>query len=167
MALELSSVSVGNRRYVIRTNQHALQGGSQTARTAKTVGSGAAIGAIIGAIAGGGKGAAIGAAVGAGAGGGVTAARKPQQAHLGSEARLTFRLENPISVAPASSVERGNTNVSASTSSSGNAFPDNAGDNNASNNQGPTRVYNDEPEDTNRPVLKRRPAPSPSDNDPN
>lgn len=159
MALELSSVSVGNRRYVIRTNQHALQGGSQTARTAKTVGSGAAIGAIIGAIAGGGKGAAIGAAVGAGAGGGVTAARKPQQAHLGSEARLTFRLENPISVAPATSMDRGSVNTASTNSAPSDPLPDNS-----SESQGPTKVYNDEPEDNNRPVLKRRPAPSPSDN---
>jgi outer membrane lipoprotein SlyB len=161
MALELQSISVGNRRYMIRTNQHTLQGGSQTARTAKTVGSGAAIGAIIGAIAGGGKGAAIGAAVGAGAGGGVTAARRPQQAHLGSEARLTFRLENPISVAPVSSTERGYTNTANSTNTStgsttSDPFPDSATD-----NQGPAKVYNDdEPSEGDRPVLKRRPPPS-------
>jgi outer membrane lipoprotein SlyB len=158
LAIELSSISVGNRRYVIRTNQHTLQGGSQTTRTAKTVGSGAAIGAIIGAIAGGGKGAAIGAAVGAGAGGGVTAARKPQQAHIGSEARLNFRLENPISVAPVSSIDRGYTNTAnANTNATTNdPFPDSAID-----NQGPVKVYNDDdPADGDRPVLKRRPPPT-------
>src|SRR5437879_8027254 len=106
IALELTSLSINGRRYALRTNQFTQQGNSQGTRTAKTVGTGAAVGALIGAIAGGGKGAAIGAGVGAAGGGGVQAARGTQPVHLGSEARLRFQLEGPLSVAPVSSLDR-------------------------------------------------------------
>jgi BON domain-containing protein len=96
LALELSSISLNGRQYSLHTNQYTKQGGSQGARTAKSMGGGAALGAILGAIAGGGRGAAIGAAVGAGAGGGVEAVRHAQQVSVNSEARLNFRLESPL-----------------------------------------------------------------------
>lgn len=150
VGLELTSFMVNNRRYLIHTSEFTRQGGSQGSRTAKSVGGGAAIGALIGAVAGGGKGAAIGAAVGAGAGGGVQAARGAQQVKLPSETRLSFRLENPISVVPADSADSGATY-----------------DDEASANNGPEKVYrDDDPSETdpNRPVLKRRPPRDPNDN---
>ena len=73
-------------------------GSSQTGRTAKSAGLGAAIGAAIGAISGGGKGAAIGAATGAGAGAGVEAIRKGEQVRVDPETRLEFRLEDAVEV---------------------------------------------------------------------
>jgi hypothetical protein len=158
LALELTTLSVNNRQYPLRTNQYTQQGSSQGARTAKTVGGGAAIGALIGAIAGGGKGAAIGAAVGAAGGGGVQAARGPQSIHLGSEARLNFRLESPVSVSPTAAVDRGNSNSDITYS----------GINQPSSNGSYQDSYPSD-NDSDRPVLKRRPAPNSSDssNQPN
>jgi len=130
IALELTSVSYNGRRYALHTNQYSREGSSRGKNTAAKVGTGAAIGAVIGAIAGGGKGAAIGATVGAGAGGGVQAATKGQQIHVPSEALLSFRLESPLTVTPASAVNRSTTRSS---------------------------DYNDTSDaDPNAPVLKRR-----------
>ncbi len=153
LALELTTLSINNRQYPIRTNQFTKQGGSQGSRTAKTVGGGAAIGALIGAIAGGGKGAAIGAAVGAAGGGGVQAARGSQSLHLGPEARLNFRLDAPLSVRPTATVDRGNTNPINDTAY--NAPPSS---NDTYNEPAPI----DGPVG-DRPVLKRRPAPNSND----
>jgi hypothetical protein len=64
---------------------------------AAKVGGGAVLGAVIGALAGGGKGAAVGAGVGGGLGAGdVLLTRKP--ATLPSEARISFRVNAPITV---------------------------------------------------------------------
>ena len=153
LALELTTLSINNRQYPIRTNQFTKQGGSQGSRTAKTVGGGAAIGALIGAIAGGGKGAAIGAAVGGAGGGGVQAARGPQSLHLGPEARLNFRLDAPLSVAPTANVDRGNTNPINDTAY--NAPPSS---NDTYNEPAPV-----DQSQGDRPVLKRRPAPNSND----
>jgi hypothetical protein len=112
VALELASLSMNGRSYTIVTDRYTQQGPSRGARTAKTVGSGAAIGAIIGAIAGGGKGAAIGAATGAGVGGGVEAATKPKQVHIAPEALLSFRLQSPLTVTPVATVQRNHMNTS-------------------------------------------------------
>lgn len=159
LALELTTLSINNRQYPIRTNQFTKQGGSQGSRTAKTVGGGAAIGALIGAIAGGGKGAAIGAAVGGAGGGGVQAARGPQSLQLGPEARLNFRLDAPLSVAPTANVDRGNTNPINDT-----AYNEPPSSNDTYNEPAPV----DQPQG-DRPVLKRRPAPKTNDssNQPN
>lgn len=56
------------------------------------------IGAAIGAIAGGGKGAAIGAAAGGATGAGTVMATKGKPVVVESETRLTFRLEQPVTV---------------------------------------------------------------------
>ncbi|HWR35488.1 MAG TPA: BON domain-containing protein [Clostridia bacterium] len=106
LAIELTKISINGRGYQIRTNQWAKQGTSRGKNTAAKVGGGAALGAIIGGLAGGGKGAAIGATVGAGAGTGVQAATHGQQIKLGPEALLTFRLESPVTVIPASQANR-------------------------------------------------------------
>ncbi len=65
---------------------------------AAKVGGGAAIGAIIGAIAGGGKGAAIGAGAGGGIGAGDVLLTRGKPATLASETRITFRLDQPLTV---------------------------------------------------------------------
>lgn len=161
LALELTSLSINGRRYALRTNQFTKQGNSQGSRTAKTVGAGAGLGALIGAIAGGGKGAAIGAAVGAAGGGGVQAARGTQPVHLGPEALLRFQLAGPLSVAPVSSVDRNRSNNDYNDSAmnqpnSNGGYRDNYPPDNSSDN-------------SDRPVLKRRPAPPKNDtsNQPN
>ncbi len=158
LGLELTSVAVNGRRYQLQTSKYTKEGSSQGTRTAKSVGTGAALGALIGAIAGGGKGAAIGAGVGAAGGGGVQAARGTQPVRLGSEARLNFRLESPLSVSPSSSIDRGNTN-SVNDSAYNQAPPPHSND--TYSNDEPTSV--DTP-DGDRPVLKRRPGSSSSSN---
>jgi hypothetical protein len=98
MALELTSVSFNGKTYNLTTNQWTRETKGRGKSTAGKVGGGAALGAIIGGIAGGGKGAAIGTIAGAGAGGGVATVGKGTQIHLGSEALLSFSLQNPITV---------------------------------------------------------------------
>ena len=74
MSVDLESVTVNGRRYMVSAEAYDKSRGSglgKNKRTGEYVGGGAALGAIIGAIAGGGKGAAIGAAAGGGAGAGT------------------------------------------------------------------------------------------------
>ncbi len=98
MALELTSVSFNGKTYNLTTNQWTRETKGRGKSTAGKIGGGAALGAIIGGIAGGGKGAAIGTIAGAGAGTGVATVGKGQQIHLGSEALLSFSLQNGITV---------------------------------------------------------------------
>ncbi|HSE48510.1 MAG TPA: BON domain-containing protein [Terriglobales bacterium] len=130
LALELTRVSYSGHTYSIATSQWTKEGGSRGKRTAATIGGGAALGAIIGAIAGGGKGAAIGAGAGAAAGTGVQAITKGEQIHVTPEQVLNFRLEQPVTVA--------------------------ANARNTSPGQMSGTVENQAPEDSDRPVLKRR-----------
>ena len=103
--LDLESVNVGGRRYVVSTTDDVVSsrgnnkdnvGANQ--RTGKYVGGGAVIGSIIGAIAGGGKGAAIGAAAGAGAGAIGQTVTRGRTVDVPSETLLTFRLDQPLIV---------------------------------------------------------------------
>ena len=101
LALDLESVIVNGRRYVINAqgeavNTHQRPGVGQNERTAKYLGGGAIIGSIIGAIAGGGKGAAIGAAAGAATGAGTQMATRGREIHVPNESLLTFRLDRPL-----------------------------------------------------------------------
>lgn len=111
VALELTGLKVNEHSYSLQTDQFSKEADSRGTQTAKRVGTGAAIGAIIGAIAGGGKGAAIGGAAGAGVGGGVQTATKAQQIKLGPEALLSFRLQSPLTVYAASSVNSNRTKL--------------------------------------------------------
>lgn len=100
-ALDLESVSVNGRRYVVNAlgeavNSHERAGVGENGRTGKFVGGGALFGTIIGAIAGGGKGAAIGAVAGAASGAGAQMATRGREIHVPAEALLTFRLEQPL-----------------------------------------------------------------------
>lgn len=106
LSVELFKLSYNGRTYSIHTNEYT-QAGSSRAKTTATRGiGGAAIGAIIGGLAGGGKGAAIGATVGGGAGVGSTAIHKGQQIKLTSEQVVTFTLQSPLTVTPASTLNR-------------------------------------------------------------
>jgi len=106
LAVELTQLSFNGRHYPLQTDQYQRQGKSEGASTAKKAGGGAALGALIGAIAGGGKGAAIGAVIGAGAGTGVSEMKKAKPVVLRSEAVLSFRLEEPLSVVPSPTANR-------------------------------------------------------------
>jgi len=142
IALELTALSVNGQRYLLRTNQYSREGSSRGKNTAEKVGGGAVLGSIIGAIAGGGKGAALGGVIGAGAGGGVQAASKAPQIHVPSESLVSFTLQSPVTVTPASSVQRGQ--VSRST------------DNNRTSDDSDQAQQQSQSDDPNGPVLKRR-----------
>ena len=100
MAVDLDSVTVNGRRFVVSTTGRSYNqryGGIGTnQRTAKYVGGGALLGTIIGAIAGGGKGAAIGAAVGAAGGAGAQVLTRGREINVPAESMLTFRLDRPL-----------------------------------------------------------------------
>jgi hypothetical protein len=100
LVLDLSSVSIDGRQYLISTTELTQKGRSGVGanrRTAEFTGGGAAIGAIIGAIAGGGKGAAIGAGSGAGAGA-ITQILTKGHIKVPVETILTFKLDRTLRV---------------------------------------------------------------------
>jgi len=105
VALDLESVTVNGRRYIVSTYDQPVAGDAdrksgvgKNERTAKYMGGGAVLGTIIGAIAGGGKGAAIGAAAGAGAGAATQTMTRGSSVKVPSESLLTFRLDRPLVV---------------------------------------------------------------------
>ena len=99
LALELTSVLLSDGQKVeLRTARFEKQGPTSKAEDTQKVGIGAAIGAAIGAIAGGGTGAAIGAATGGAAGGGVVAATRGKPAVLAAETKISFRVEQPVTI---------------------------------------------------------------------
>lgn len=103
MAVDLESIVVGGRRYVVSAGDEAYrgsekQGVGENRRTGKYVGGGALLGTIVGAIAGGGKGAAIGALAGGAAGAGAQVYTRGRDVRVPAESLLTFRLERPLEV---------------------------------------------------------------------
>lgn len=82
----------------IQTEPFGKTAEATTREDALKVGAGAAIGAAIGAIAGGGKGAAVGAGAGGAAGTGTVLATRGKPAVLASETRLSFRLQEPVTL---------------------------------------------------------------------
>jgi hypothetical protein len=103
LALDLQSVSVRGRRYLVDTGeieQSNREGIGKNRRTAEMVGGGAALGTLLGAIAGGGKGAAIGAVAGAAAGGTAQVLTRGKEVRVPAETQLTFRLEQPLRLQP-------------------------------------------------------------------
>jgi hypothetical protein len=101
MVLDLQSITVDGRRYLVSANDVALEsetGIGRNRRTAETVGAGAALGTIIGAIAGGGKGAAIGVLVGAAGGAGVQVLTRGRDVQVPAETALTFRLDRAVTL---------------------------------------------------------------------
>ena len=95
VAIELSEILIGEKRYVAQSSHAIVSAKSRGDENLKVVGGTAVVGAIIGAIAGGGKGAAIGAASGAGAGAAVQAIRG-QRVQIPAESRLDFNLSQPL-----------------------------------------------------------------------
>jgi hypothetical protein len=101
LAVDVSSVEVGGRRYRLETSdfvERGRQGVGTNKRTGEFVGGGAALGGIIGALAGGGKGAAIGALSGAGAGTATQGLTRGKAVRIPSETLLTFKLEAPVRI---------------------------------------------------------------------
>jgi hypothetical protein len=98
LTLDLQTVTVNARQVEVATGEVTQQGESRTRQTVTRTGGAAALGAVIGAIAGGGRGAAIGAATGAAAGGAVQVLTKGPKVRIPSETRLTFTLQNPLTV---------------------------------------------------------------------
>ena len=103
VALDLESVSVGGRRYIVTAADESYTGSQRDGvgknqRTAKYVGGGALLGTIIGAIAGGGKGAAIGALAGGAAGAGGQVLTRGRDVRVPAESLLTFRLQQPLTI---------------------------------------------------------------------
>ena len=99
LSLELTSLMTSDgQRIEFRTARFEKEGPSSKTEDTQKIGIGAAIGAAIGAIAGGGKGAAIGAASGGAAGGGVVAATRGKPAVLPAETRISFRVEQPVTI---------------------------------------------------------------------
>ena len=98
VALSLQFIRVNERNVELNTQTVSRVSDPRGPRTAKVAGGTAAVGAIIGAIAGGGKGAAVGAAAGGAAGAGAQAITKGQRVKIPSETRLTFVLDNAVSI---------------------------------------------------------------------
>jgi hypothetical protein len=98
LTLDLMSVKVNGRMVDVNTETVTEESSSRGARTAKVVGGTALLGTIIGAAAGGGKGAAIGLGAGAATGAGAEIVTKGQRVRIPSETRLTFVLENAVSL---------------------------------------------------------------------
>lgn len=104
LQLDLESVNVNGRRYVVSTTDEVISGGNEkegvgaNRRTAKYAGGGALLGSIIGAIAGGGKGAAIGALAGGGAGAIGQTVTRGRNVDVPAESLLTFRLDQALRV---------------------------------------------------------------------
>lgn len=106
LTIELTRLRYNGQSYSITTASWTKELKGRGKGTAAKVGGGAALGAIIGGIAGGGKGAAIGTVVGGGAGAGAQGVDKQKQVELEPETLVTFRLDQPVTVHPASVNER-------------------------------------------------------------
>ncbi len=100
LSLALESIEVGNSTYDIATNHITRVSGDHKKRNIAWIGGGGAGGAIIGALAAGGKGALIGGPVGAGAGTVVAAITGRKNVHVPAETPMTFRLVEPVNIAP-------------------------------------------------------------------
>lgn len=99
LAVQLVSLHTSDGQDVaLNTEQFTKEGPTSHGSDAKKIGAGAALGAAIGAIAGGGKGAAIGAGVGGAAGAGTVAATRGKPTDMPVETRMTFRLQEPITL---------------------------------------------------------------------
>ena len=99
ISLALTSLTPkGGREVSISTETWSMQGQSHKKRDIEMIGGGAAAGALIGALTGGKKGAAIGAGVGGGGGTGVAAATGKKEIVLPPEAKLPFKLSQPVTL---------------------------------------------------------------------
>ena len=105
LTLDLNSVSVNGRNYIVSTADVSKKGNSgigKNKRTAEMVGGGAVLGTLLGAIAGGGKGAVIGAVAGAAAGGTAQVLTKGKEVKVPAETVLKFQLDQPVTLTASS-----------------------------------------------------------------
>jgi len=100
LSLTLTSVSVKNEDYNIRTSAPSEISKGKGKRTAALVGGGAGGGALIGGLAGGGKGALIGGLIGAAAGTGGAGLTGNRDITLPAETALAFKLVEPLEIKP-------------------------------------------------------------------
>ena len=98
LAFRITSVTVDDEAYDIRTSSVAREAAGTTKKDATKIGIGAGAGAIVGGIVGGGKGAAIGTAVGAGAGTGAVMATRGDEVRLAAGTPVTVTLSEPVTV---------------------------------------------------------------------
>lgn len=98
LTLALASITVDGKVVNIDTQNIVEDSNARGKSTATKAGAGAVLGAVIGGIAGGAKGAAAGAGAGAGAGTAVEALSKGPKVKVPSETRLTFVLDNPVTI---------------------------------------------------------------------
>ena len=102
LVLDVQSVEVDGRRFMIGTEDLTRAGGRQgvgaNKRTGEFIGGGTALGTLLGAVAGGGKGALIGALAGAAAGAGAQVLTKGSEVRVPSETVLTFRLDQDVAM---------------------------------------------------------------------
>lgn len=101
--LDLRSVTIDGRRYLVTAANAPGSSGSEglgaNKRTAKYVGGGAAVGAVLGALLGGGKGAAIGALVGGAGGAGAQVLRGKKKA-IPAETELSYKTAQELQLRP-------------------------------------------------------------------
>jgi hypothetical protein len=100
LSLALTSVTVKNEDYNIRTDAPSETSTGKGKRTAALVGGGAGGGALIGGLAGGGKGALIGGLIGAAAGTGGAGLTGNRDITLAAETALSFKLVEPLEIKP-------------------------------------------------------------------
>ncbi|MGA8580226.1 MAG: hypothetical protein WB579_16185 [Bryobacteraceae bacterium] len=98
LTLALWTVKVNGKVVDVNTQTVTRESDSRGQRTGAMAAGGAIVGAVIGGIAGGGKGAAIGAGAGGAAGAGAEAATKGPRVKIPAETRLTFVLDNAVSI---------------------------------------------------------------------
>lgn len=98
LALTLTSIEVGGKKYGIHTSTYTEASKGRGKRTAEGAAIGAGAGAIIGALAGHGKGAAIGAGAGGGAGVAGAALTGDRDVTVAAETKLDFSLTRTLEI---------------------------------------------------------------------
>jgi hypothetical protein len=105
LALQLTSLDLGGQTYPLQSDQFRVKSPGKGERTAGNIIAGTLLGAVIGGAAGGGGGAAIGAVAGGTVGTAASAASGGPNAWIPAEALVSFRLTQPVTVAPVSQQE--------------------------------------------------------------
>jgi hypothetical protein len=98
LQLALESIEVDGKSYQLRTASSQRIGRNHKKRNWAWIAGGGGGGALIGGLAAGGKGALIGGPIGAGAGTAVAFLTGKKDIHLSPETRLTFHLEQPVTI---------------------------------------------------------------------
>jgi hypothetical protein len=107
VALDLRSVTINGKRYVVTAEGASAAGSTKRGglgankRTGMFVGGGALAGTVLGGLAGGGKGALIGALAGSAAGAGAQVLTKGKELNVPAETELTFKLAQDMRLQPA------------------------------------------------------------------